>query len=143
MNIRWIWLTFLSMSISMAFGQHKSKTLLFIGSYTDGKPGRGIYVYTFNPKLGAVKEICAIDNITNPSYLTLSPNGQYLYACTDTKLPERGSVAAFKINRTKGTLTFINREESGGDNPVYLSVHTNGKWLINANYTPLSNTDGR
>ncbi len=135
MKSKWIWLTILTLSISMVQAQSKSKTLLFIGSYTDGNPGRGIYVYTFNPKSGAVEEVCAIDNITNPSYLTLSPNGQYLYACTDTRLPDTGSVTAFKINHTKGTLSFINRQGSGGDNPVYVSVHKNGKWLINANYT--------
>jgi 6-phosphogluconolactonase len=32
-------------------------------------------------------------------------------------------------------LTFINSQKSGGENPVYLSVHKNGKWLVNANYT--------
>lgn len=135
MRNRWIWLTMLSMSISVAHAQSKSKTFLFIGSYTDGKPGRGIYMYDFNPKSGAVKKVCAVDNITNPSYITLAPSGQYLYACMDTKLPDTGSVAAFKINRIKGTLSFINRQESGGDNPVYQSVHKNGNWLINANYS--------
>ncbi len=135
MKIRWIWVLMLAISISTAHAQDKSTTYLFIGSYTDGQPGRGIYVYTFNPKSGAVKAICAIDHITNPSYISLSPNGQYLYACTDTRMPDSGSVTAFKFNRTHGTLSYINRQESGGDNPVYASVHKEGKWLINANYS--------
>jgi 6-phosphogluconolactonase (cycloisomerase 2 family) len=135
MNKGWIWLTILSLSISIAYAQSNSKTYLFIGSYTNGKPGRGIYVYAFDAKSGAVEAICAIDHITNPSYITLSPNGQYLYACTDTKMPDTGSVTAFKFNRKQGTLSYINRQDSGGDNPVYVSVHKGGKWLINANYT--------
>lgn len=130
-----IWLAILAVSISIAHAQDKSTTYLFIGSYTNGQPGRGIYVYTFNPKSGAVEAICAIDHITNPSYITLSPNGQYLYACTDTKMPDTGSVTVFKFNRKLGTLSYINRQDSGGDNPVYVSVHKGGKWLINANYT--------
>ena len=120
---------------SLAMAQSTSKTFLFIGSYTEGNPDRGIYVCTFNPKSGALKEISAVDDITNPSYITLSPNGQYLYACTDTKMPDTGSVSSFKIDTLSGKLSFINKQASEGDNPVYLSVHKNNKWLINANYS--------
>ena len=131
-----LWLiSLLALTLSNVYSQQRALTYLFVGSYTDGRPGRGIYMYEFNTKSGALEKLCAVDNITNPSYITLSPSGQYLYACTDTRMPDSGSVTAFKINRKNGTLTFINRQESGGDNPVYLSVHKNGKWLINANYS--------
>lgn len=122
----------LSLSITNA---QKPKTFLFIGSYTQGQPATGIYVYTFHPKSGALKQVSFVDDITNPSFINLSPDGHFLYACTDTKLPDTGSVTAFKIDATNGKLSFINRQASGGDNPVYLSVHSSGKWLINANYT--------
>ncbi len=56
MKSSWIWVALLSMSISIAHAQDKSTTYLFIGSYTDGIPGRGIYMYSFNAKSGAVKE---------------------------------------------------------------------------------------
>nr|WP_276699047.1 lactonase family protein [Chryseobacterium sp.] len=29
----------------------------------------------------------------------------------------------------------MNSQKSGGENPVYLSVHQNGKWLVSGNYT--------
>ncbi len=74
-------------------------------------------------------------NIVNPSYLTLSPNGKYLYACTDTKTPNAGSVSSFEFNSENKTLTFLNSQKSGGENPVYVSVHKSGKWLVNGNYT--------
>lgn len=134
MKSRWIWMLFLAISFSITNAQ-KAKTYLFIGSYTGGTPGTGIYVYSFNPKSGALNKISEVNDITNPSYLTLSPDGHYLYACTDTKLPDTGSVTAFKIDATNGKLSFINKQASGGDNPVYLSVHNSGKWLINANYS--------
>lgn len=117
-----------------AFGQ-KSKTYLFVGSYTDGKPDKGIYVYEFNDKTGNLKKVSTGDHITNPSFLTLSPNGNFIYACTDTKLPNKGSVSAFKFDSTAGTFTFINKQESGGENPVYLTTSKNNEFVINGNYT--------
>lgn len=112
-----------------------NKTYLFAGTYTDGKPDKGIYIYEFNSITGDLKKVYSEKNITNPSFLTLSPNGDYLYACTDTKLPGAGSVSAFKFDSINGSLTFLNKQESGGENPVYLTTSRNNEFVINANYT--------
>lgn len=32
----------------------------------------------------------------------------------------------------------MNSQKSGGENPVYVSIHNSGKWLINGNYTDAS-----
>ena len=130
-----MWLIISAMSITVVHAQGKSKTLLFIGSYTQAMPDTGIYVYTFNVKSGALKQISVVEDITNPSFITLSPDGQYLYACTDTKTPDTGSITSFKVDALQGKLTLINKQSSEGDNPVYLSVHKDNKWIINANYS--------
>ncbi len=116
-------------------GQNKSKTYLFVGSYTGGKQDTGIYVYELNSRSGKLKKISTIENITNPSFLTISPNGNFLYACTDTKMANAGSVSAFKIDTINGKITFINKQTSGGENPVYLAVHKDNKFIVNGNYT--------
>ena len=120
-----------------AYGQTKAHETcyLFIGTYTHGKPGKGIYVYRFNTGDGSLKKVSNTENVTNPSYLTLSPNGRNLYACTETQLPNAGSVSAFGFDSVHGRLTFINKQHSGGENPVYASVDKANKWLVNANYT--------
>lgn len=117
-----------------ASGQ-SNKTYLFVGTYTDGKPDKGIYVYEFNSRTGHLKKVFYGQNITNPSFLTLSPAGDYLYACTDTKLPGEGSVSAFKIDSLNGSLKFLNKQKSGGENPVYLTTSRNNEIIINGNYT--------
>ncbi len=113
--------------------QNNSKTFLFVGSYTEGKPDLGIYIYEFNPKSGALKLCSNSENLTNPSFLTISPNGHFLFACTDTKLPKEGSVTVFKIDSVNGRISLINNQPSGGENPLYLTVHKNNKFIINAN----------
>lgn len=125
----------MAMLMSNLYSQPKPVTYLFVGSYTEGKPDTGIYVYTFNVKSGKLKQTGITDHIINPSYLALSPDGQYLYAGADTQLPDTGSVLSFKVNSDNGTLSFINRQPSQGDNPVYVTVHHNNRYLINANYT--------
>jgi 6-phosphogluconolactonase (cycloisomerase 2 family) len=87
-----------------------------------------------NKKNGQLKEITTAKNVLNPSFLTLSQNGKYLYACTDTKTPNKGSVSSYEFNPSTKKLTFINSQKTNGENPVYLAVNKNGKWLTTANY---------
>lgn len=142
-------LTALCIFVSLsALGQNKTKTLLFVGTYTGGSPGPGIYIYEFDTATGELRRTATGKDITNPSYLTVSANGQYLYACTETKLPDRGSVSAFRIDSIKGSITFINKQPSGGENPVYLTISQNNRFIVNGNYTEgnttvyTSNADG-
>src|SRR5258708_763457 len=106
----------LLLNILFVFGQNASKTFLFIGTYTAGKPDSGIYVYQFNPNSGELKQVATGNNLTNPSFLTIAPNGKFLYACTDSKLPKHGNVAAFKIDSSTGKISFINNQSCGGEN---------------------------
>lgn len=115
--------------------QNKSKTFLFVGSYTDGKKADGIYIYEFNTKNGKLKEVERGEEIINPSFLTISPNGKYLYACTETKLETHGSVSAFKIDTLSGQITFLNKQTTGTRNPVHVLVGKQNKYVFSASYT--------
>jgi 6-phosphogluconolactonase len=119
----------------LCFHLCEAQEYVFIGSYNKKKANNGIYVYTLDTASGSLKKIAAVRNIHNPSYITLSPDGRYLYACTESLTPVAGSVAGFSFDKETEALTFINSRRSGGENPVYLSVHQSGKWLVNGNYT--------
>lgn len=121
----------------LPFSIFAQSTLLFVGTYTEGKPDTGIFVYEFNTKTGTgtAKQVSTGKDLVNPSFLTLSPNGKLLYACTDSKLPQHGNVAAFKIDSTNGNISFVNKQSSMGENPVYVSVNSLNNIVINANYT--------
>ena len=113
--------------------QAQHKTLLFAGSYTGGKPDKGIYIFQFDTKTGSLNPVSNAENVINPSFITISPNGQYLYACSETSLPTEGSISAFKIE--SGKLTFINKQPSGGENPAHLTTDKSGKFVIAGNYS--------
>jgi 6-phosphogluconolactonase len=112
------------------------ESYLIIGTYTEAKPDKGIYVYSFNNVTGQLVYVSHGENITNPSYLTMSADGKFIYACSETQIPNSGNISAFGFNN--GKLTFINKVPSGGDNPAYISLHKSGKVLVNANYTGAS-----
>ncbi len=135
MKIKPLLVFLLTLLLQTSVAQTNSKTFLFIGSFTAGKPDTGIYVYAFNTTTGELTYKSCVENITNPSYLTVSPNGRFLYACTDSKLPQNGTVSAFRINSITGSLSFINKQSSAGENPVYITVHKNNRLLFVGNYT--------
>ncbi len=121
--------------VNVLFSQKIPKTLLFVGTYTAGKPDSGIYVYEFNSISGMLKQLATGNNLVNPSFLTVSTNGKYLYACTESKLPQNGNVSAFKIDSISGKINFINKQSCGGENPVYLTTDKTDNFIIDGNYT--------
>ena len=124
-------LFFLSLSLHL-FAQ---TAYVFIGSYCEDKTTEGIYVYTLNEKTGVLKKVTSIKGVVNPSYIALSPNGKYVYACTETALPDAGGVSSFEFNEKNKSLTFLSSQKSGGDNPAHIAIHKNGKWLVCGNYS--------
>ena len=126
---------FLAIATCLAFGQDSSKTYLFVGSYTSGEAAEGITVYDFNKDNGELNEIERVDSLINPSFIAISPNGKFLYACTETKLDRHGSISAFQIDSLTGKITFLNKQTTGGNNPVHLAVDKANKYVVVSNYT--------
>ena len=111
---------------------------LFVGTYTEGMPAaegsKGIYVYTFDATTGDVKPVSTAAT-QNPSYLAIAPGGKFVYAVGETHGATPGSVSAFSFDKTTGKLTFIDKQESGGADPCYVTVDAHRKWAVVANYS--------
>lgn len=115
-------------------------TYAFIGGFTESVPDEGIHVFRADSGTQTLREVWHGEGLVNPSFLALSPDGRTLYACTESKLPDNGHVRAFAVDSLSGALHELNARPSGGENPVYLSVHPQGRWLVVANYTGSSIT---
>lgn len=110
---------------------------LFVGTYTEGAGAagsKGIYVYTFDAATGDCKPVSTIAT-TNPSYLAVAPGGKFVYAVGETHGANPGSVSAFSFDKKSGKLSFIDKQESGGADPCYVTVDATRKWAMVANYS--------
>ena len=112
--------------------------LVYIGTYTSGKSNsKGIYIYKLNLDSGELTPYKVVENVAEPSYLTIDKNRKYLYAVNETVEYEdrkSGAVSAFAIDRKTGDLTFLNRQPSLGGAPCYIIVSENGRFVLVANY---------
>ena len=113
----------------------KETTLLFVGSFTDKKPGEGIHVYEFNTETGEASLKFALDSVTNTSFLKLSKNGNYLYSVMDSQMTFNGKIAAFAIDSIQGKLDLINIQDCGGLNPAHIDIDKTGNFLASSQYS--------
>lgn len=118
------------------------KFWLFVGTYTrkeghvDGKAA-GLYWYELDTAQKAISLIDTYTNIINPSYLTVSPNHQYIYAISEIdgdSTAKHGQIHALHINTTTKKLDFINKRSTEGDYPCYVSTDNEGGSAMVANY---------
>jgi 6-phosphogluconolactonase len=107
---------------------------LFVGTYTSGT-SKGIYVYHFNAKTGTAEWVSNTDHADNPSFLAVAPDGRHLYAVNEVNQNGSGLVTAYTFDPTKGTLGFLNQQQSGSQDPCHISITKDGKWVVVANYS--------
>lgn len=126
------WLLLAGLIVCMiSFSQEQ---FMLTGTYTSGK-SKGIYVHAFNSSTGSLRLVDSA-RVSNPSYLAVSSNGNYVYAVNETgKNSGGGKVTAFRFDRNTGHLTELNSQSSMGDNPCYVVIDKTGRWLIVGNYS--------
>jgi 6-phosphogluconolactonase len=116
---------------------HK-KYLVYVGTYTeDGSESKGIYAYRFDSGTGAITALGLAARTINPSFLTVHPNNQFLYAVNEVQNyagQKSGAVSAFAIDRVTGKLRLLNQVATKGGDPCYITVDKAGKHVLVANY---------
>ena len=112
-----------------------SKYLVYIGTYT-GPKSKGIYAYRYDAAAFQLDAIGLAGEMVRPSFLTLHPNGRFLYAVSELGNDgrENGSITAFRIDPASGALTALNTVSSGGGGSCHLVVDKTGRSLLVANY---------
>lgn len=123
----------LLLSFSLARAQNPIYYLL-VGTYTNGGKSEGIYIYKFNPNKNETTLVGTAKS-ENPSFLAISNDKKFVYAVNETHGDNGGDVSAFALDRKKGTLTLLNKQPSGGDDPCYVAIDSAGKNVVVGNYS--------
>lgn len=109
---------------------------MYVGTYTK-ETSAGIYAFRFDPSTGRSEPLGLAAEMREPSFLALHPNGDYLYAVSETDdfdSTGSGSVVSFAIDSASARLAKLNEVSSRGGWPCHLNVDSNGRMLIVANY---------
>jgi 6-phosphogluconolactonase len=111
----------------------------YIGTYSDE-------IYLSSLDLGTKKfgAVFAAGNDTNdissfqPSFVALTPNRKFLYSVDENN----GTVLAYSVNPTNGSLKFLNLMSSQGQTPAFIVVDRSGNNVLVANYNAANVNNG-
>ena len=118
-------------------GERAAEDAVYVGTYTHDGQSKGIYLLKMTRGTGALRIVGLVAETVEPSFLTISPNGRFVYSVNETTEYENkpsGAVSAFARDRATGNLTFLNRVPSGGGAPCYITLDRAGKFVLVANY---------
>ena len=116
----------------MTYSVLKAQTAnLLVGTYTQ-KGSKGIYLYQLDTATGQLKAMGHTDSVTNPSFLAISKDKQFVYAVNEN---ENGSISAFTLNAAEHKLQLLNQVATKGAHPCHISLSPDEKNVFVANYT--------
>jgi 6-phosphogluconolactonase len=111
-----------------------SAMFAYVGSFTTAERkarGDGIHVYRADANTGTWTHVQHIGDLTNPSFLALSPDQRFLYSVHG----DADYATAFSLDHETGQAKLLNRAATGGKNGVRQAVDPSGKFLVVANYS--------
>lgn len=129
---------------------HAAESLLvYVGTYTDrellvptranapGPRSEGIYAFRLDPATGKLESLGLAAASANPTYVTFSADGKFLYATNEVyrfRGADAGAVSAFAIDTSTGRLRFLNQESARGTGTCHASIDHTGRVLLAANF---------
>jgi 6-phosphogluconolactonase len=114
---------------------------LYVGTYTKKEghvngQAKGIYLLRMNEATGVLHLKGIVSAITNPSFITLSPDRKNLYAVSELGPADgaNGWVYSYAVNDDQ-SLTLLNKQSTAAYAPCHVSVDAKGKYVFVANYS--------
>ncbi|WP_339190066.1 lactonase family protein [Paenibacillus sp. FSL R5-0490] len=107
------------------------ETLFYTGTYASADEP-GIFLCALNADTGEMRIVNHMDGVDNPSYLALSPDGNCLYVASET---DEGEVLVYRRDAATSELHLMDRKQTRGASPCYVSVSKDGQWVFSSNYS--------
>ena len=130
-NLKYFLAGVLIMAITSCM-QKDSELFLFVGSYA-GATDPGINLFRFDVEKGTAVPVKSLSGIQDPSYLTVSRDGKFVYSVSETAVPD-AKVCAYSFDKQTGTLSLLNEQHTDGSAPCYIWVDSKHRMAVTANY---------
>jgi 6-phosphogluconolactonase len=108
---------------------------IYTGTFSDSE---GINVFGFNRASGTFTHIEAVEDRTEPNFLAIHPDGDFLYAVSGQRFSDdssHGTISAYRIDTETGGLELINERSTEGQHPAHVSVDPLGRFVYASNYS--------
>lgn len=105
----------------------------YVGSRTTRERnarGDGITVWKVDEASGDLTLVQTVGDLVNPSFLLRHPTLPVLYSVHG----DQQQVSAFRIHPATGHLSFLNRQDCGGRNPVHLALSPDARHMVISNH---------
>jgi len=112
--------------------QEDKSLYLLVGAYTQ-RESKGIYVYKFDTVSGYSEYVSMVE-VEDPSYLAITKDEKFVYAVSESG-KDSDAANAFSFDKRSGKLKFINSQPTGGEAPCYITIDSERKHVITANYS--------
>lgn len=117
-----------------------TRNIVFVGTlnreapYFQGARGKGLVVYSFDEETLDIEELTHAPEIDNPTFLSIDASGTHVYANSEVFPWKEGLVTAFRFDRDRRALDYINMQASLGSITAHNLVSRDGSRLLVANY---------
>jgi 6-phosphogluconolactonase len=114
--------------------------LMVVGSlnreapYFQGARGVGLSVFALDEATGDTELLAETTTIDNPTFLSVTPDGSRIYASSEVFGWHEGLVSAWRFDRARKTLDYINIQPALGSITAYSCLTRDGRFLMVANY---------
>lgn len=115
-------------------------SLVFVGSlnreapYFQGARGVGLSVYSFDEETLETRKLAETNDVDNPTFLSVTPDGSRIYANSEVFAWREGTVSAYSFDRGSDALTYLNKQPSLGSITAHNTITRDGTKLLVANY---------
>ena len=126
--------------------QSGKRLFAYVASWTSGPGigvgnGGGMSVFSVDMATGTLTPVMRTGqefDKMNAGYLTVNPNGRFLYATNEVESYDNeyggGAVLTFAINQADGSITHVGTQPSMGVWPAYISIDKSGSRVAVANH---------
>ena len=116
------------------------KLLVFVGSlnreapYFQGARGKGISVWSFDEDSLLLEKLTETDEVDNPTFLSVSPDGGRIYANAEIFTWREGTVTAYAYDREASRIDYLNKQATLGSVTAHNWLTADGRHLLVSNY---------
>lgn len=117
-----------------------SELLVFVGSlnretpYFQGARGKGLGVWSFDEDTLEIGMLAETDEVDNPTFLSVSPDGGRIYANSEIFTWREGTVTAYAYDRAASRIDYLNKQPTLGSVTAHNCLTRDGHHLLVSNY---------